>query len=122
MRLYVYLAVLYLSQRSLISGHRFKDVCQSNEHLFAAIFCQIRVKLRIYRLVLLLIRQMRLEKFNFDYESIGAVQAQLSLTFSILHRLTKVQQALILPDVLNILLDEAELVQTHLQVIEEVSH
>ena len=50
------------------------------------------------------------------------MQAQLSLTFSILHRLTKVQQALILPNVLNILLDEAELVQTHLQVIEEISH
>ena len=67
--------------------------------------------------MLLLLGQMRLEKFNFAHESIGAVQAQLCLTLSIQHRLAEVKQALVLTDILNVLLDEAELVQAHPEII-----
>ena len=50
------------------------------------------------------------------------MQAQLRLTFSIQHCLAKVKQALILTDILNVLLDEAELVQAHTEIIKKVSH
>ena len=38
------------------------------------------------------------------------MDAQFRLSFTILHRLTEIQQALILPTILNILLYEAQLV------------
>ena len=101
----------------MINVHRFEDLSQSNQHLLDAIFRQICVKLCINRLMLLLLGQMRLEKFNFAHESIGAVQAQLGLTLSIQHRLAEVKQALVLTDILNVLLDEAELVQAHPEII-----
>ena len=50
------------------------------------------------------------------------MQAQLRLALSIEHRLAEVKQALILTDVLNVLLDEAELVQAHLEIVKKVRH
>jgi len=63
-----------------------------------------------------------LELFYFVGESIGTVEALEGLILAIADSFAKVKQALVLPDVFNVLLYEAQLVHAHFQIVQEICH
>ena len=62
------------------------------------------------------------KKLSLGKQSIDPVQTQLRLCLTIADVFTEIEHALILPDIFNFLLQIAQFVQTHLQVVQEVGH
>ena len=65
---------------------------------------------------------MELQRVSFGDQSHYSVDAQLGLDLTIADVLTEIEHALVLSDVLDFLLEEAQLMQCHLEVVEEVGH
>ena len=120
-------AIFNRRQNILVRLHVLYDLIQSDNHLSAAVFEHIALKLDVRRvqesrLSLHLGIQMALQFLSLLYKPIDTVKAELRLALTIEDIFTEVKLCLVLPHLLNLLLQVAQLVQTHLQIIEEVCH
>ena len=120
-------AIFNRRQNILVRLHVLYDLIQSDNHLSAAVFEHIALKLDVRRvqesrLSLHLGIQMALQFLSLLYKPIDTVKAELGLALTIEDIFTEVKLCLVLPHLLNLLLQVAQLVQTHLQIIEEVCH
>lgn len=125
MDLHIDLTLLNLLQLGLIHSHAFVYFVQPDDHLPAAVLKPVALHgnaLQSRQLSLGLLGQVLLELACFGTQAPDAMQAELCLVFPIAHTLAKVQYALVLTNVFNLVLNKTKLVQAHLQNVEEVGH
>lgn len=65
---------------------------------------------------------MCLQELRFCDEPVGTMETEFCLALTIAHSFAKVQQTLVLTNILDILFNEAQFMKAHFKIVEEISH